>query len=209
MSAGDTLAAIARGEASAGLLQTCRLSTDAGEAYGIEAVSVHFRAAPITDGAPIGVSGTVAVLSGDTILFADAYDSNIARIWRIGSGGPVANEARIDVAFDPDMAQARGDVSLSPSDFPDVPQSALTQIAEVARAAIGNVGLGPIATRSRLFLLRVAIGEGRVAALFAHHSLALGDRGDAGFRHVAVLLDGDAPRWFVDTGPDRGWTPRV
>ncbi len=210
MSAADTLARIARGGRAQGLLHTCRLTTDAGEAYGIEAVAAHFRAAPLTPLDTVGDGGTLAGIAADSILFADPYGRDIARIWRVGSAGPVAVEPRIDVAFDPDMAQARGDVFASPTDFPHIDTGTIDRIAATARAAIDSDRLGPPATRRRLFLLRVATANGRCAALFAHHALALGARTDAGFRFAALLLDGDDARWFADAAPaPRAWTPRV
>ena len=206
MSAADTLVAIARGEQPAGLLQTCRLITDAGEAYGIAAVSAHFRASPINDGTMIGEGDTVALIAGDTMLVAVAYDDNIAQIWRVGSDGPVTREARIDVGFDPDMTQARGDVFASASDFPDIDDATFDKVVAAGRAALAGDALGAAVRRSRLFLLRIAGDAEAQVALFAHHTVR---HDDAGFRYVAVLLDADGARWFAGEPVARGWTPRA
>lgn len=206
----DTLAAIARGEQADGLLHNARLLTDSGEAYGVEAVVAHFRAAPLTVSTTLGDDGTLASVADGTMIVADTYDGRVARLWRVGSDGPVAREPRIDVAFDPDMQLARGDLFVSPSDFPHVPAERLDLVRVAARDVLAGDRLGPAATRQRLFLLRVARSGDRLAALFAWYRLAAGARHDARFRHAALLLDGAAGRWFVDRdAAPQDWTPRV
>ena len=217
MSAQATLAAIARGERPSGLLQTCRLMAAGVEHYGIEAVSAQFQRSPLDLSQARWASDEhrVAAVCPETVLAADAYGPNIARIWRVGAGQAMASEARIDVPFDADMAQARGRVFGDAEDLPGLGAHEIARIGDALGRELDRWTVeGAVASRARAFPLRGVAGEGLLVCLVAIHALAASERHTARFVHAALVIEGDTPRLVRDVAGEATdaaipWTPRA
>ncbi len=173
MTAIDTLRRLAAGEQPrSGLLHTTRLEAFGTEHYGEEAIVEAFRLhpQPLTDKAVVVTDpGHLAIFDGSTALVADLHGELIGRIWRLGEGEPCRGEPRISVAFDPDLAQARGDVFAVASDHPALEPTAFDRVLEAGRDIARD---DPAAYRTRAFALRAFGSAVDGAALFAVHRLA-------------------------------------
>jgi hypothetical protein len=223
MSALDTLRTVARGERPAGgaLLQNCRLEAFGAHFYGEEAILEAFRAQPsavATQVDAVACSGHIALFDGELALLADVYGDNVARIWRIGPGSPVSPEPALAVPFDPDLAQARGDLHLRPEDHPHLPPGAAEALRAWARTKLSGE-LGRSGLRTRLFLLRAFAEGGKAAALFAVHRLGAGPVRQPSFGYAAARFRlGEAgltdARWIGDAAGSEAaeagpWHPRL
>ena len=215
MSAVETLRMLARGERPAnGLLHTARLEALGIEAYGEEAIVESFRRAPfdLSDSAAvIAAPGHVAMFDGDTALVADLYGDNIARIWHLYDGDPVEGEPGISVVFDPDLAQARGDVFMAASDHPALAADAAANVLLAGRA-IARDELH--AYRTRAFAIRAFGTAAHGAALFAVHRLTGAAERTAGFAMAAARWTPDGLQIVCDEAgeasvAERLWTPRI
>jgi hypothetical protein len=215
MSAVETLRMLAAGKRPvSGLLHTARLEAFGTEAYGEEAILEAFRreSAAISDAARVlSAPGHIAIFDGNTAIFADIYGDLVARIWCLGEGLPAEGEPGISVAFDPDLAQARGDVLAAATDHPALEPQALERVIEAGRAiARGDPG----SFRTRAFALRAFGSAEEGAALFAVYRLAGGPRRSSGFAMAAVCWTPDGLTIIRDRAGEAAlaagaWTPRT
>ena len=215
----DTLRSIAAGNpAPNGLLHTIRLEAFGMEFYGEEAVTDCFRRAPMIFGdATVVVEsvGHIGIFDGETALIADVQDGNVTRIWRLCAGEGRAGEPAICVAFDPDLAQARGDIFFRASDHPALAIDAADALLSVARDAVrGGDWPDPKPYRARVFTIRAFGSAAEGAALFAIYRLVGDPVRHSGFATVAAHWKSGTHRLVRDGAglasvAHRPWTPRI
>lgn len=213
MSALDHLRAIGRGETPAddGLLGNARCGWGRGELMGEESILAAFCARPFaeTDAAGIETAQGAALVGEKDALIADVYDGRIGRLWRVGKGITLPHEPAIDVAFDPDMRQLRGDVLFRAEDHPELTASGAERVIEAARGhadALRRAG----ALRARAFVVRAFEADGATAALLAVHTMGNETSRTAGFGYAIVATgpQGSAARIVGDQSRPRPWSPR-
>ena len=214
MSALETIAQLRAGHRpAAGLLHTCRLHAFGSEAYGEEAIIERFRTMPYgmpADPAVVAAPGHLAVFAGGGAMIADLAGDNIARLWRVGPGTPVMPEPAVSVSFDPDLAQARGDLLFAASDHRQLATGAAPRVAAIGRDVIQS----DTAYRTRAFAIRAFGTAMDGVVLFALHSLSGGSRRNAGFIHVAARWSGSDVAIVRDSAGEAavaatGWMPRI
>ncbi len=215
MSAAETLRTLAAGKRpTSGLLHTARLEAFGAEVYGEEAIVESFRYAPFElSNAAIAVeaSGHVAIFDGDTALIADLSGENIARIWRLGAGAAVSGEPGVSVAFDPDLAQARGAVFVAATDHPVLAAEALEWVERTGRAVVCD---DPNPYRARAFALRAFGTMEQGAALFAVYRLVGEPKRSSGFSLAAAHWSSGDFQIVRDAAGEsavieRAWTPNA
>jgi len=215
MSVVETLRLVASGKRPpSGLLHTARLFASGVETYGEEAIVDRFQRAPayLSDGAvTLEASGHLAIIDARTALVADLHGTNIARLWHLGDGGRVAEEPGVSVVFDPDLAQARGDVFLAASDHPALAAEALDRVMLAGRTISCD---HPDAYRARAFAIRAFGTAAHGVALYAVHRLQGEHELSAGFAMAVARWTGDGLQLVRDVAgeaavAERPWTPRV
>lgn len=220
MSAVDTLRMLAAGgRPESGLLHTVRLEAFGIEMYGEEAVVESFRGdtLELDDNATVvEVPGHVAIFDNDTALVADLHGSNIARLWRLGGGEHLDAEREISVAFDPDLAQARGDVFFAASDNPQLRTDAADKVRLAGRtiARADDLEDDHNAYRTRAFAIRAFGSAVEGVALFAVYRLTGDPVRDSGFAMAVARWTSDGLHIVRDRAGEaaaslRPWTPRV
>jgi len=214
MSARAAIIALTRGERpQSGLLHNCRFEGFGAEAYGPEAIVEHFRRAGflLADGAAVLESPRhIAIIDADRALFADIAEGGIQRIWALGDRALITPEARLSVAFDPDLAQAGGDLFFAESDHPDLDPSGASRLADIGGAMARN----DAGARTRCFALRGFGDDTAGAALFALYRLDGSPARAAGFAAALACWQGDAVRIVEDAAgweaaSQARWTPRI
>lgn len=214
MTALEALRALAKGERPArGLLHSCRFEGLGHEVYGEEAIVARMRMAPFAiddDALIIADAAQIAVLTGQHALFADLIDGHIVRLWLLGPDGFNGEEPEISVAFDPDLAQARGDVFFAASDHPALADDAADRVLTAARKTIADTD----APRSRAFVIRAFGDADGGAALFAVYRLRPDGDAIAGFVMTAAFWGADEMHVVRDLGGEamlaaRRWTPNI
>jgi hypothetical protein len=197
MSVVETLFSIARGDRPEGnLVPSCRLEMSGAEFYGEEAIVSAFRKSGlrVSGNADIIKSASnIAIFDGEVVLFADILNDNICRIWCLSNGELIEAEPAIGVPFDPDMNQKRGDVIVSPSDYPELDEEVLQHVETIGREIShgGTAGKNEPDYRIRAFLIRAFNNGNHGAALFAVHRLSSGTVRTAGFSYVAARFQTD------------------
>jgi hypothetical protein len=215
MSVVETLRILAAGERPvAGLLHTVRLEAFGVEAYGEEAVIASFRATTMTlseNAAMIQAPGHIALFDEDSALIGDLYNGNIARIWRLGAGVPMPGEPEVSVAFDPDLAQAQGEVFFAASDHPAL----ATEAADIVMRAGQMVTQGSADSyRTRAFATRAWGDATESVALFAVHRLIGDPVRQSGFAMAAAHWSRGSVRIMRDRAGEAAvathpWSPRI
>lgn len=215
MSALNHLRDVARGDGPAddGLLGNTRCAWGRGEVLSEEAVLAAFCAHPFSaEGDVLAIeAGQGAALVGmEDALFADVYDGRIGRLWRVGTGVALPHGRAVDVAFDPDMRQERGDVYFRAEDHPELDAAAAGRILSAARAHVDRVKReGKL--RVRAFVVRAFGGADASAALLSVHALGNETSRSASFSY-AILGMGtseDSVRVVSEQTRPRRWTPRL
>lgn len=211
MSALVHLQAIGRGEkpANDGLLENARCGWGSGEIIGQEEILAAFCARPFAGDEGLGVeSRQGAALIGDKdALFADIYDGRIGRLWRVGRGVTLPHEPAIDLAFDPDMHQQRGEVFFRAEDHPELDAKEAEQVLAAAREHLDQLRRAG-GLRVRAFVVR-AFGAGDSgAALLAVYSMSNGPSRSVGFSHAIVGIGEGGNRVVSQQGRPRPWSPR-
>lgn len=210
--------ALLAGERTPLLLHNARAHGWGAEHYGSEAVREQFRADPHTpsDGArSVEVPGHLALFDDRVALVATIGEGGFTRLWRLGPGEPAAAEPRVDVAFDPDLHQTRGDLFWRAQDHPALPTRWHDAVRAAGRALVDAVPAEARAPyRARAFLLHAFGGDGAAAALFAVHRLGPDPVRTAGFVHAAALIGTGKSRVVWDLAGERavasaGWRPRL
>lgn len=212
MSALEHLRAVGRGETPAddGLLENVRCSWGRGEALGHESILAAFCARPFgdSDGLAVETAQGVALIGEGDALIADVYDGHIGRMWRVGHGVAFPHEPAIDIAFDPDMRQQRGDVFFRAEDHPELSSEAAEPILAAAREHLEQLRRAG-GLRVRAFVLR-AFGSGESsAALLAVYSMSNEVSRGVGFSHAVVGSGRGVSRVVSDQSRPRPWNPRL
>lgn len=210
----DTLKTLLSGARPAkGLLHNCRFEGLGTETCGIEGVVERIRMAPRTiapDARVIESSRHIAVFEGEWAIFADVFDGNIARIWILGPYAFGGAEPSLAVPFDPDLAQAGGDVFFAGDAHPDLAVDAAQTVVTLGRAIVAETD-GP---RTRAFAIRAFGAASQGAALFAVFRLRLVQHNVAGFTLMAARWDEHGQRIVRDLGSEATlaagrWCPRA
>ena len=150
-------------------------------------------------GAPTGI----ARFGPDGALFADVYDGHIARLWRVG-GNIGAADRRIDVAFDPDLAQPRGDLIVDTGAV-DLNAPGLGRLT-VLLTSLMRDATDDGAVRRRGFVIRAFAGDRATTALVAVYTAG---PTAIGFHYLAVALTEDGTAIFADSPAVVPWVPRL
>ena len=213
MSALDHLRAVARGDAPSddGLLGNARCGWGRGELIGEESILAAFCASPFsTDGDVLAIATKqgAALVGPHDALIADIYDGRIGRLWRVG-GATNSDEPAIDVAFDPDMRQLRGDVYFRAEDHPELDGLTAERLLAAARAHVDQVRHAG-ALRVRAFVVRAFGDADGGAALLSVYAMSNATSRSAGFSYAIVGMGpgDDLVRSVGQQTPPRAWTPR-
>ena len=210
----DTITQLRAGQRpQTGVMHTCRLHGFGSEAYGIEAIVERFRTMPYaiaSDQVVVTAPGQLALFAGAGAMIAEVAGNQIARLWRVGPGAPVLPEPGISVVFDPDLAQARGDVFFAASDHPALAPNAAPRVEAIGR----DLARTDMGYRARAFAIRAFGTNDEGAALFAVHQLSADSVRSSGFVHVAVRWAGETVVTVRDTAGEAAnaaspWTPRI
>lgn len=214
MSGLDSLRALANGSRPAddGLLGNTRFAWGQSELLGEEAILAEFSARPfglegkfLTVETPQGA----ALIGEDRALVTDLYANRIGRIWRIGAGIAHLAESAIDVAFDADMRQERGDLNFRAEDHPNLDSGAAEGLLQAGRDLIDQMRRkGKL--RVRGYVIR-AFGDTKAsAALLSLFTLSNDARRAASFSYAAmgVRSNGEVVVAYDQAEP-RDWTPRL
>jgi hypothetical protein len=193
-----------------GLLDNARCSSGGSEFVSGEAILAAFAAEPFDLSGElfaVETEGGAALIGENRAILADVYDGRIGRLWRIGSARTDHPERRIDVPFDADMRQERGDLYFRSEDHPDLDLNAVEQLLQAGRALVerersaGNL-------RVRAFFVR-AFGEARAsAALLSVFTLSNHAVRAAAFSYAIIGASADQLLASYDQPPVREWSPR-
>lgn len=197
-----------------GLLGNARCEWQGVEIVGEEAILASFARAPFVAGSSeilVATPSAAAWIGSTGALVADVYDGRLGRLWRLGPGetGECAPEPRVDVAFDPDLRQARGEVLFRPEDHPDLEEAARAGLLEAASQMLADRRADG-ALRARGFVVRAFGASHGAAALVAVHTLSSGSPRAAELRYAALgWARGREPLIVLDPAPPAPWTPRL
>lgn len=173
MSALETITAIGVGRPTDRLLGNCRLAIGGYDGFGIEAIGNAFRCDPLAveEGATTADERHFAIVADGQGLFADLYDGNVGRLWRVGRPAPHPPEPFVAVAFDPDLRQKRGDLAFAADDHLGLDDDAGGRVREAGLALLDH---DTTAWRSRGFCIRAFGSKTSGAALFAIYRMSGG-----------------------------------
>jgi len=209
------LRSLAQGQRPAGdgLLGNTRCAWGGFELLSEESILASFAASPFDlDGKLVAVETAqgAALVGPDRALYADLYDGRIGRLWRIGGAPDLPPEPAIDVAFDADMRQERGDLSFRAEDHPCLDTAAAERLNAPARDLLEGLRLAG-KLRVRGFVLRACGDRSASAALIALYTLG-SEFSRASLFSFAVLGLGDGDdeaHRAIDSAPPRTWSPRL
>jgi hypothetical protein len=194
MSSLQLIRSVARGERPNGeLLPPCRLEAFGAEFYGEEAIVQYFRLSPLQvseHAAVVQGERHLAIFENDTALFADLFEGKISRLWRLGPGPVAAAEPALDVPFDADLNQARGDVAMRAEDYPDISPEVFPVLQKIGRdlSRDWSEEQGPAPYRTRAFLIRAFTQDDAGAALFSLYQVGHAPVRTTGFSYAAALF---------------------
>jgi hypothetical protein len=215
MSALAHLRALAGGilPAEDGILGNARFAWGRSDTVGDEAILASFSAHPFelqSDLLEVTTPQGAALIGRSGAMVADVYDGRIGRLWRIGGEPTQAAEPAIDVAFDPDMHQQRGDVSFRLEDHPGLDSAAVDGLLAASRELIERVrGEGKL--RARGFLVR-AFGDATAsAALLSIYALGNETTRTAGFSFAVIGAGSGSEAVHIvrEQHQSRPWMPRL
>lgn len=196
-----------------GLLGNTRAAWGGIDLFSEEAILASFAAQPFDLDGDIHAVETpqgAALIGPDRALYADLYDGRIGRLWRVGGAPALVPEPAIDVAFDADMRQERGNLSFRAEDHPCLDAESAVRLTAAARAMLERLRLAG-RLRVRGFVVRACGNVKGTAALIALYTLSNEHSRTAGFSFAALALgpDEDDVRSVVDPERVRPWTPRL
>jgi len=214
MSALAHLRTLARGirPANDGLLGNARCAWGASELLSEEAILAAFAARPFDiEGELLAVETPQgsALIGEGSALVADLYGGRIGRLWRVGGDLAQPTEPAIDVAFDPDMRQERGDLIFRYEDHPDLNPAAAGSLSTAARSLVERVGAdGKL--RVRGFVVRAFSDPQASAALLSLYTLDNESSRSASFSYAVIgATSGSDDVCAVSERLEaREWTPR-
>jgi hypothetical protein len=140
---------------------------------------------------------------------ADLYEGRIGRMWRVGGHQEASPEQAIDVAFDADMSQQRGDLSFRSEDHPDLDPAASERLLVAGRSLIEQVRReGKL--RVRGFVVRAFGSPQASAALLSLFTLGNETQRSASFSYAVIGLGptDDDVTYVRDLNQPRTWSPR-
>jgi hypothetical protein len=194
-----------------GLLGNARCAWGGSDLLSEEAILAAFAARPIDiDGECLAVetAQSAALIGPNWAFVADLYDGRIGRLWRVGEGVEHEPEPHVDVAFDPDMRQERGDLFFRPEDHPDLQPEAVEPLLVAARDLVER-GRMRGKLRVRAFAVR-AFGDGAgSAALLSIFALGNETVRTAGFNYAVVGTGAAGSYEVTDEQSRQDWTPRL
>lgn len=207
------LRAIGKGmrPADDGLLGNARCAWGGSDLLSEEAILAAFAKQQIdTDGECLALETpqNAAVMGPDWALVADLYNGRVGRLWRIGASVQQDAEAHVDVAFDVDMRQERGDLFFRHEDHPDLQRTALEPLLENARSLIERDRTSG-KLRVRAFAIRAFGDTTASAALLAVFRLSNEPIRTAGFSYAVVGIVPGGSYDVSDAQLPREWTPRL
>lgn len=208
----DHLRAIGRGDTPQddGLLGNARCGWGRGELIGEESILAAFCARPFDGSETLAVQTAqgAALIGKEDALVADVYDGRVGRMWRVGRGITFPHEPAIDIAFDPDMRQTRGEVFFRAEDHPELDSAAAERVLSAAHAHVADVRRTG-ALRVRAFVMRGFGNTEASAALLAVYTMGNETGRSASFNHAALGIGPDgAGRIVSEQTPPRPWSPR-
>jgi len=211
----DHLRALAQGNRPEddGLLGNTRCAWGRGELLSEESILAGFAAEPFDiEGDLLSVETPLgaALIGESSALVADLYAGRIGRMWRVGAGMKHPAEPAIDVAFDPDLRQERGDLSFRAEDHPSLDPTAAERLLAAGRGLIEQMrSNGKL--RVRGFVVRAFGGPEASAALLSLFTLGNETRRSASFSYAVIGIGSDADdvRTVCDQPQPREWTPRL
>jgi hypothetical protein len=214
MSGLDHLRSLAQGRRPVddGLLGNVRCAWGGTEILSGEAVLAAFAAQPFSlEGAlhEVETAEGAALIGPDGALYADLYEGRIGRLWRIGGTPAFPPEPAVDVAFDVDMRQERGDLSFRAEDHPSLDPAAAEPLLGGAREMIEEFRLqGKL--RVRGFVIRACGGAHASAVLIALYTLGneISRTASFSFAVLGVGRGGEIAK-AIDPARLRAWTPRL
>lgn len=209
------LHAVAQGlrPADDGLLGNARCAWGRGELLSEEAILAAFAARPLDfQGELLSVETAhgAALIGEDRAILADLYAGRIGRMWCVDDGSAQPPEPAIDVAFDVDMRQERGDLSFRAEDHSSLDPVAAERLLRAGRDLIEQIRRdGKL--RVRGFVVRAFGGPQASAALLSLFTLGNETRRSASFSYavIGVGSDGGDVRMICDRPQPREWTPRL
>lgn len=205
-----------RGERNECLLHNTRLEGFGGEVFGEEAIRQQFAGNrhELSDGADwLESAQQIALFDDRGAVFADRVGDRLTRMWRLGPARtPLAPEQRVDVPFDADLRQQRGDVFLRPEDHPELDEDAVPALIEAGTTLLDDGELRPY--RARAFAIRAFGRADDLAALFALHTLSGDETRASGFSYAAVRVRGARTFIVRDMAGEvavaaKGWRPQL
>lgn len=214
MSALEHLRSVAGGEAPAddGLLGNARCAWGRGEILGEEAILAAFCAKPYALESVLAVetAQSTALISNNDAMVADIYDGRIGRLWRVGHDIASAPEPAVDVPFDSDLRQIRGDVYFRAEDHPELDHAASERILSAARTHVEQVRKSG-GLRVRAFVVRAFGTSEASAAVLSVYAMSNEPSRTAAFSYAIVGLGaGDVePQIVSEQTAPRDWTPRL
>ena len=195
-----------------GLLGNTNVTWGHETSLGEESILAKFTAAPFTvDDELLGVETPMAaaLIGTNSALVADLYGGRIGRLWRVG--GEVNSEAGqiVDVAFDTDMRQERGNLNFRFQDHPSLAPEASDKLLAASAALIEQVRQNGN-LRARGFIIR-AFGDTHASvALMSIFTLGNQSCHSASFDYAVIGIqpDGEVRNICARSNP-RDWTPRL
>jgi len=194
-----------------GLIASCRFDWGGGETIGEEAILEAMSARPllgVADALLIQSPTGAALIGTDDALFADIYDGRIGRLWRVGVASGLGAEPAVDVAFDPDLNQSRGDIMFNAGDHPGLNSAQAATVVKAAHDLLARAHSVPL-FRARVFVIRVVAAGPDMAILAAVHRMSGGAVRTGGFGFGVAAICPDKAIWMLDPMPSRPWTTRL
>jgi hypothetical protein len=210
----DNLRALAQGRRPPGdgLLGNARCAWGRDELLSEEAILAAFAALPFDleeELLSVETAQGAALIGEKRALVADLYGGRIGRLWRVGLEDGDAPEPGIDVAFDVDLSQERGELSFRAEDHLELDPAAAERLLTASRGLIEQVrGEGKL--RVRGFVIRAFGGPQASAALMSLFTLGNETRRSASFSYAAIGIGSDIEevQTVYERSQPRDWTPR-
>ena len=214
MSGLDHLRAISSGTRPAddGLLGNTRCAWGGSEHLSEEAILAAFTSQPLDlteELVAVETAQGAALIVEGQALVADLYDRRIGRMWRVGSGNVQPTSQAVDVAFDPDLRQERGDVSFRAEDHPELDSVAAEHLLSAVRDLVEEERRSG-KLRVRGFVVRAFGTLEGAAALIALFTLGNEESRSAAFSYAVLSVGAGGKIQIVrDDTQAREWTPRL